>query len=401
MIQLIGIKKNTNLEIREKLSLNTKRQEKYIKELLNDFEEIVIINTCNRTEIYINSNLEESGVINKIFEVFNWDIALREHCFYLEGYKTVKHLMELTSGFHSKILGEDQILGQVKNAYKQSLELKAVSTKLHRLFQDAISCGKKFRTEGKLYEIPVSSASIAVNVTLKSNAKKIMLIGYGDVGKLVAKYMLGHEIELFIIAVRDKSKVENLQSDRVNVMNYDEARKIINNMDCVISCTAAPHLMVEKHHVEEEGKELIIFDLALPRDIEKEIGSYTRVNLYDIDDISSIDDDNKKLRSDRMKSFRYIIEDSINEFIEWDKLREIAPYIKSLKMGENEIIEQRYQTFCHKSKTNEDKKLVYTLIKSTSDVYVNKAIEVLKEEKLKGREEECLRILERIFNLEK
>lgn len=401
MIQLIGIKKNTKLEIREKLSLNTKKQEKYIEELLSSVEEIVIINTCNRTEIYINSRFEENQLIDKIFDVFNWDVNLKKNCFYLSGYNVVKHLMELTSGFHSKILGEDQILGQVKNAYKQSLELKAVNSKLHRLFQDAISCGKKFRTEGKLYEIPVSSASIAVSEALKNNAKKIMLIGYGDVGKLVAKYMLAHSIDLFIIAVRDKSKVDDIESDIVRIMKYDEAREVINDMDCVISCTAAPHLMIEKHHVDEQGNPLIIFDLAVPRDIEKEIGDYNRISLYDIDNISLIDDENKKLRADRMKSFSYIIKEHIDEFIEWEKIREIAPHIKSLKIAENEVVEQRYETFCHKSKTGEDRKLVHTLLKSTSDVYVNRAIEVLKEEKLKGREKECLMILERIFNLEK
>ncbi|MDZ5038604.1 glutamyl-tRNA reductase, partial [Clostridium perfringens] len=121
-----------------------------------------------------------------------WDINLREYCFYLTEKDSVKHLMEVVCGFHSKILGEDQILGQIKEAYSLAYNIGAVKSKLQRLFQQAITCGKKFKTESKLYEITVSSSSIAVNEVMKKNANKIMVIGYGEVGKLVVKYALSN-----------------------------------------------------------------------------------------------------------------------------------------------------------------------------------------------------------------
>ncbi|MBX7389407.1 glutamyl-tRNA reductase [Clostridium chauvoei] len=399
MIQLVGIKKNIDIKIREKLALHAKKQEIYTKELLNYFDEVVIISTCNRTEIYFNGSLSGEEGLKKVFEIFNWDINLIEYCFYLDEEETVKHLMEVVCGFHSRILGEDQILGQIKTAYQNSLEMGAVKLELQRLFQDAITCGKKFRTEGRLYEIPVSSSSIAVNDAMDRNAKKFMVIGYGEVGKLVVKYALSHNIYSLNLVVRNVEKIESIDDPRVRVMNYTDGREIVNEMDCVISCTSAPHLIIEKKHIKEQGNKIIIFDLAVPRDVYEKVKDYERIELLDIDDISSIDDENKKLRDERMQYFKYIPHQYIKEYLEWKTLRGIANNIKELKISGSKVVEERCKTFSHKCKNPNDIKLANVLIKSTSDAYVNRAIEVLKEEKLKGSEEECLRILNKIFQI--
>ena len=125
------------------------------------------------------------------------------------------------------------------------------------------------------------------------------------------------------------------------------------------------------------------------------------LELYDIDDISAMDDVNKKLRNERMQYFKYITNDAIKEYIDWKKLRGISPHIKNIKEAGNKVVEERCDSFYNKCKNSDDIKLAKKLIKSTSDAYVNRAIEVLKEEKLKGCEDECLRILEKIFELRK
>ncbi|WP_308780217.1 glutamyl-tRNA reductase [uncultured Clostridium sp.] len=397
MIQLLGIKKNTGVEIREKLTLSPKKKREYTKKLLQYFDEVVILSTCNRTEIYYNGLLKGEESVKRIFEVLEWDIELKENCFYLEEIDAVKHLMEVVCGFHSKILGEDQILGQIKEAYSLSMEVFSINHELQRLFQEAITCGKKFRTDGKLYEIPVSSASISVSEAIKKNARKIMVIGYGEVGSLVVKYALSNNIEALNIVVRNIDKIEGVEDKRVKIMTYEEARKIINNMDCVISCTSAPHLIIEKKHINEVGKEIIIFDLAMPRDIDERIKEYSRVKLYDIDEISSIDDENKNLRKERMLEFKYIIKEHIDNYLKWKDLREVSDIIKSMKKNSLKIVEERQNTLQNKCHNKKDREIAQILIKSTSDYYVNRAIEVLKEEQLKGQGKECLKILEKIF----
>ncbi|WP_294187818.1 glutamyl-tRNA reductase [uncultured Clostridium sp.] len=397
MIQLLGIKKNTGVEIREKLTLSPKKKREYTKKLLQYFDEVVILSTCNRTEIYYNGLLKGEESVKRIFEVLEWDIELKENCFYLEEIDAVKHLMEVVCGFHSKILGEDQILGQIKEAYSLSMEVFSINHELQRLFQEAITCGKKFRTDGKLYEIPVSSASISVSEAIKKNARKIMVIGYGEVGSLVVKYALSNDIEALNIVVRNIDKIEGVEDKRVKIMTYEEARKIINNMDCVVSCTSAPHLIIEKKHINEVGKEIIIFDLAMPRDIDERIKEFSRVKLYDIDEISSIDDENKNLRKERMLEFKYIIKEHIDNYLKWKDLREVSDIIKDMKKNSLKIVEERQNTLQNKCHNKKDREIAQILIKSTSDYYVNRAIEVLKEEQLKGQGKECLKILEKIF----
>lgn len=397
MIQLLGIKKNTGVEIREKLTLSPKKKREYTKKLLQYFDEVVILSTCNRTEIYYNGSLKGEESVKRIFEVLEWDIELKENCFYLEEIDAVKHLMEVVCGFHSKILGEDQILGQIKEAYSLSMEVFSINHELQRLFQEAITCGKKFRTDGKLYEIPVSSASISVSEAIKNNAKELMVIGYGEVGSLVVKYALSNNIEALNLVVRNIDKIEGGEDKRVKIMTYEEARKIINNMDCVISCTSAPHLIIEKKHINEVGKEIIIFDLAMPRDIDERIKEFSRVKLYDIDEISSIDDENKNLRKERMLEFKYIIKEHIDNYLKWKDLREVSDIIKDMKKNSLKIVEERQNTLQNKCHNKKDREIAQILIKSTSDYYVNRAIEVLKEEQLKGQGKECLKILEKIF----
>ena len=397
MILLLGIKKNTGVEIREKLSLSPKKKKEYTKKLLKHFDEVVILSTCNRTEIYYTGLLKGEESIYKIFEILEWSINLKENCFYLEENNTVKHLMEVVCGFHSKILGEDQILGQIKEAYSLAMEVESINHELQRLFQEAITCGKKFRTEGKLYEIPVSSASISVSEAMKNDARKIMVIGYGEVGGLVVKYALSNDIEVLNLVVRNVDKVTDISDNRVKVMKYEDAREIINDMDCVISCTSAPHLIIEKKHINEIGKDIIIFDLAMPRDIDERIKEFNRVKLYDIDEISSIDDENKNLRKKRMLEFKYITKEYIDNYIEWKSLREVSIVIKDMKKNSSKVIKDRQKTLQNKCRDKKDIEIAEMLIKSTSDYYVNRAIEVLKEEQLKGQGEECVKILKKIF----
>lgn len=394
MLGLIGIKKGVDVSIREKLVISPRTKDLISNSLRNITDEFVILSTCNRTEIYFKGQGIDKELI---FEVLNWDKSLLEYVFYIDDESAVKHLFELACGFHSRILGEDQILGQIRDAYLEGVEKGYIFSELMRLFEEAISCGKRFRSDTKLYEIPVSSSSIAVNKIIESKAEKLMVMGYGTIGKLVIKYALGTELKEINIVVRDKSKVEKITDQRVNILTYNEARERLNEMDGLISCTAASHLVVEKYHINKEGKNILLIDLAMPRDIDPQLDGYERVQLLDIDKISKLDDENKHLRVERMQKNKYIIDKYIKEYMNWLNLRCVTNYIKEFKESGDFIVSHRVKSFENKCKNKEDAKLAEILIKSTSDYYINRAIKVLKNEKAKGREEQCLRILMEIF----
>jgi glutamyl-tRNA reductase len=397
VIGLIGIRKNTPLEIREKFIIKAKKHEEYLHELIKELKEVVILATCNRTEIYFNASLSKEELLKKIFETFNWGSEYEEYVFVTSNEDVYRHLFEVCCGFHSKILGEDQILGQVKDSYEVSIKIKAVSLELHRLFQEAVTCGKRFRKEAKLFEIPVSSASIVVNEAIDHKCTRFMVLGYGEVGQLIIKYLLSHKVDIIYLVVRNSKIQDEIHDNRVKVISFEEKNKYIDESQCIIGCTSAPHPVVTKNDINEEGHKLIIYDLSVPRDVEKEVASLERTEVYNIDTISRIDDKNKKLRKEKMEENKHIMLKYLREYEEWLKLRSIAPIIKSLKNLGNEVSKKRSETFMHKSNNEKDIMLANRLIKSTSDFYINRAIEVIKEETLKGCGDEWIKMIEKIF----
>lgn len=394
MIQLIGLHSKSTVEIREKLSIIPKHLGESIKKVSSICEEVVIISTCNRSEIYFNSQEYDDTKVEEIFKILNWDLNLIKYTYHIKGKRVAEHLMEVVCGFHSKILGEDQILGQVKCASESSVQNNGVNSDLQKLFQIAITCGKKFRDKSKIYKIPVSSSSIVVKEAINSGLRKFMLLGFGDVGELTLNYILNSDFDVLYIAVRNVEIVKVIDS-RVKIISFEEKNNYYKEVECIICCTSAPHPVVLKKDLPD--KKLIIYDLALPRDVEEKVFTMTKVVVYDIDKISAIDDENRKKRKELMHNNKYIIEKYVGDFLEWKELRKIDPHIKKLLKSGETVYYKRFESFKHKQHAKDNEELAMTLLKSTSDAYVNRAIEVLKEEQLKGRADECLRIVEKIF----
>ncbi|MCB2292950.1 glutamyl-tRNA reductase [Clostridium algoriphilum] len=394
MIQLIGLKHDVKIEIREKLSIIPIRQEKYLEALLNICEEAVILSTCNRTEIYFKSMDED--IIIKIFKALNWDEDLIKCVVNYKGDKAIQHLMEVVCGFDSLLLGEDQILGQVRDAYEITKGLKSNKKELQRLFENAIACGKHFRTKSKISEIPVSSSSMVVKKAIDKGHKNFMILGYGTVGELTSKYILEAKIDMLYIAVRDAQKV-NIEDPRVKIIPFNDLTKYYDKVDCVISCTTAPHTVI--HLDELPNKKLLLFDLAVPRDIEEIVSENPLYEVYDIDMLGDIHDANYKKRLSSMKDNKYIVDKAIKEFIEWKTIEELAPFIQKIRHIGEDVYKERLTTFKHKKETKDNEELAELLLKSTSNAYVNRAIVVLKEEHLKGRSKQCEDIISRIFQI--
>lgn len=396
MIQLIGIKEDTELKIREKLTLKESKQKFYLNKFKEFASGIVILNTCNRTEIYFNSSKVGEEILRKVFDELKWDMNLRDYIFYKKDKEVYSHLMEVVCGFRSRILGEDQILGQIKNAYAFAKAEETTCNRLQKLFETAISCGKKFRTECKMYEIPVSSASIVTNMALKACKKRFMVLGYGEIGKAVCTNILASKsTELLYIVVRNKEVLNDIISDsRVRALNFGEKDKYINEVQCIIGATSAPHSIVRKDNI---SKPILIFDLAVPRDIDNNVKELEGVELYDIDEISLLDDENKRLRMERMTENRVVIDEALRDYYEWEQLRDISHLIKDIKVKGDEVWQERLKTFKNKSFNEHDNEIAEKMLKSVANNYINKAIELLKEETLKGSDEACLKVIKKIF----
>ncbi|EYE89232.1 glutamyl-tRNA reductase [Fervidicella metallireducens AeB] len=397
MIQLIGIKHNVDVETREKLSIITSRVEEALKNIIKECDEAVVLSTCNRTEIYFSSDEYDEQKIYKIFRALGWDVSLIDYIFHIKGIKVAKHLMEVICGYHSRIVGEDQILGQIKNAYDISKKNKAVKNELQRLFQMALTCGKEFRVKSELYKFPVSSSSIVVRQARKRNVKRFMILGFGEVGQLTTKYILDGDFDILYIAVRNKDKVL-LNNEKVRVIDFSERIDVYRDVECIISCTSSPHYVIKAEELPD--KELIIFDLAVPRDVEECVGCLENIELYGIDRVSMLHDESHLKRKELMKENKHIVEEHIKKYENWLKIREISCNIKNIRESGESVYKDRLKTFKNKYDSKNHKVLAETMLKSTSNYFINRAIEVLKEEHLEGRGEECLKILNKIFMME-
>lgn len=398
MIQLVGIRSNCGIDVRQKFSIVPARLYASLKKVGEVLGSIVIVSTCNRTEVYVDSEVEGKKLIDILFECLGWDVGIVEYVFYTGQNGAVKHLFEVSCGFHSRILGEDQILGQIKDAYESAVKAQTAGGRLHKLFQCALSCGKEFKHTCKMYEIPVSVPSIAVKEAESKRCANYMIIGFGKIGKLILKYLNRTRAEKIYVVSRNPEKAAlSLEgsSSGIKFVEFDDRKKFYSSIDCIFSCTSAPHEIISKG--ELPNSKIRIFDLAVPRDVSLEVKELSNICVYDIDSIGRIDGENKKKRRERMSSYRYIIDKYINEFDRWNTLLELSPEIQKIKMYGHSICEKRIKTYVNKRHTRNDELLARTLIESTARAYINRAIDVLKEEKLKGSERECIDIINRIF----
>lgn len=191
----------------------------------------------------------------------------------------------------------------------------------------AISCGKEFRFKSSLYKYPVSSSSIVIDYCRKNGVKRYMLIGYGDVNRLTAKYILSNEFDILYIVVRDVEKV-NIEDKRVVAINFKDKAQYIRDVEGIICATSAPHTVLKRDELKDFRG--YIFDLAVPRDVE-DVRDLVDIVYFDIDTVTSINDRNVEMRRRIMEENRYIIEKYRDEFTNYIKIRGLSDVIRKLK----------------------------------------------------------------------
>jgi len=408
MIHLIGIKKELDLILRAKLAISQDNIDGILLKMKETIcEEVVIINTCNRTEIYLKSSLSQNIIIQEVFNTLNWDEEFIKYIFYSNDNKAITHLLEVSCGFHSKILGEDQILGQVKDAYLKSKELKVIKASFDKLFTMAISCGKEFKTESKLYKTPVSYSSIAAKKAIDQGCKNILILGFGKMAQLTLNYLIGKQdiLDKIYIVVRNTDKAINhstiikniklMENKKIEIIPIDNMVDTYKYIDALICCTSSPTPIVLKKDLPSQP--ILIFDLSLPINVEDSCSELKNICLFNLDNLQNVDKENKIQRRNIMNSNKYIIKKYYDEYNNFLKLMSLSGIIKDVKEEGKLLVENNLKTFKNKKYTKDNDKLVATLLKSSANTYINRAIEVLKEETLKGNNKDAYELIERIF----
>lgn len=321
---------HSTLQVREKAAFTESKIKNAFNIIKQDgiLNEAVIVSTCNRSEIYaVSEKLGANKYIKDFCEsFFNMESSeIKDNLVIRNGFDVVYHIFKVANGFKSMVLGEDQILGQVKEGYKNALINKASGKILNRLFLNAITNAKKVKTNTSLTNTSVSVSGIGVKLIKKHiktlNGKRALLIGIGKMSRLNIKYLLSEGIDKIYITNRTRKKILDLEenSDKICGLDFEDRYKYINDVDVIISCTSAPHFIL---HAEDftknyKGNPLCILDLAVPRDVEPQVGNVSGTALYVIDDIKKITEENEKIKHDEYnKGMKYLREDVL-KYINW------------------------------------------------------------------------------------
>lgn len=409
-IGVIGINHNlAPINIRENVSFTDVQKIEAINYFLDrDIDEVVILSTCNRSEIYIQAkNIDEKiKFLEDFYENFFNVADIKEYLFSKKNTSAVEHLFKVASGLDSIVLGEDQILGQVKDAHDFSMQLGSSKKIFNKLFREAINVAKDIKNTTKISHQPLSISYIGVKFIQskigKLEGKKALLIGMGKMNKLTIKYLKEEKLDTIYVSNRNHGKIMELESKFKNIIpiRYEDRYKVMNDIDIVISATSSPHMVIRYDEMPKIQKKILMMDIALPRDIDPRINKLENIEIYDIDNLKDIQDKNDNKRKELAKIGRQMISEKIIEFIEWIDSIKIDPTIESLNDKCLEIREDTLDYIYRKTNLdNRDKKIIDKMLTSALKRLIREPIINLKQIKDKGKREEYIKLIEELFEL--
>ena len=386
---LVGVNhKTTPVEIREKLAFTKGKIEESVDRLFNfpDIIEHTILSTCNRVEVYARANCQDSAI--KAIKQFICDfhevspVELEDHFYSYRNEEAVEHLFRVSSSLDSMILGEAQILGQVKDAYSLAKDLRSTGLVLNQLFEKAFSIAKKVREETGIAERSVSISSAAVELAQKIfddlENRTVMLVGTGEMAELAAKHLISYGVKTVYVTSRTYDRAANLaRTLNGSALDFEAFKNELHRADIVITSTSAPNFIIKKEMVEKaiherKNKPIFFIDIAVPRDIEPDINDLENIYLYDIDDLHVVVSANMKEREKEADNAMNFISQEVTKFNNWVGTLDAVPTIVEIrKKAENIRMQEIEKTLKKISYLSEDDK---KLLRQMSSSIVNKIL---------------------------
>lgn len=310
------------IDVREKLALSAESAEELRLKCsaTAGVNELVILNTCNRVEFYGVASGEAS--VEAVREAFcarqHFDAAeFRRFCLDLRGEHAIQHLLEVASGLDSQIVGENEIFGQVKEAYSAAQARGNTGSVLNRIFQKAFQAAKQVRTETAISHGQVSVANVAVELALgvfgELASTRTLLVGAGEIGEKTAKAFMSRGAKSLTVCSRSLSRAMELASTLgAAALPFEQREPFLEEFDIVVCATSAPHTVISAKAVEaamrrRKARPLLFVDLALPRDVEAGAADVENVYLYNLDDLAKVADENRKKREANVTQARSLL----------------------------------------------------------------------------------------------
>ena len=406
-ISMIGIDHSkASVDIRAKFSFTKKRAIEAMKKLKEEHGILgcIILSTCNRMEVWVSTQDDEEISLYD-FLCKEKEVEKDEYQDYFmkrENEEAVRHLFYLTSGLKSQILAEDQIITQVKDALTLARDAYCTDNVLEVLFRMAVTAAKKVKTEVTFSRANTSVIHQAMerlkNQGFSFEGKTCMIIGNGEMGKVTALALKEAGADVTVTVRQYRSGVVNIPQGCKRI-NYGERMELLPDCDLVVSATASPNYTLTKENFEEiklDAASVVLIDLAVPRDIDPEVGKLQNVSLYDIDSFR-IDAASPKLQASMQKAGE-ILEDQMKEFYDWFNGRDIFPRIEEIKADAVEDLNLRITKILKKTPMEQkDRESLLRAIDTAAGKVVNKMIFGLRDSLEQEAFLDCVEGLEKIY----
>ena len=419
-IAVIGLShKTAPVEVREKLSIPTPKVEGAIARLTSypHVREVSILSTCNRLELYVVLNDAEHGireVTQFLSEYGNVSIEeLRPHLFILVQQDAIMHLLRVSSGLDSLVLGEGQILAQVKHALAESQKHKGVGRILSRLFKDAIKTGKRVRTETSIGTGAVSVSSAAAELAQMKISNftdcHITIIGAGKMGRLLVKHLVSKRAVNITLLNRSIKRADELAAEygHINIKTgtMDLMEAAVTGADVVFTCTSSEQPVLHCDNLRPclAGRPLNLFDISVPRNVHKNVEELEGVKAYSVDDLKEVVAKNQESRRQMAQEAEGILEQELTQFLKWFSSLDTVSTISSLRTKVEAIREQELEKALSRLGTDFSEKH-RNVVEALSRGIVNKILhdpmtQLRAQEDAESRKQ-AMETLQVLFNLE-
>jgi len=421
MIKIVNIGMNhetATVELRESLASEYKNNSRTLASIreIDLIEEGLFISTCNRVEALfttVNALEAKKLIISLMSRLGNIpENSFSSNLYTYEDMDAVRHIFRVACSLDSMVVGEPQILGQIKEAYAQSVKGKTSGVILNRLMHRSFHVAKRSRTETDICEAAVSISYAAVELAKKIfhvlDDKKVLLIGAGEMSELTAKHLMSQGVHSIVVANRTFERaVQVAKLFKAQPVSFEEIEDQLLEVDIVLTSTASSGYIITYDHVKNclrkrRNRPLFFIDIAVPRDVQPEINNLSNVYVYNIDDLRGIIDLNKKQRQQEAIKVERIVQEEVVKFEKWLKTLEVVPTIVSLREKADAIIqaEIRKSKPALSSLSPSEKQAIKKLTFSISEKILNDPILFLKRKADRPSLNSFLDVTKQLFNLD-
>jgi len=340
--------RSADLKVRERLYFPPENVPEALGRLLasDEIGEALVMSTCNRTEIMVKASKDQDSAISVVRQFLarerSFDQEELDECVYVyRDRDAVRHLFRLGVGLDSMILGEPQILGQVKAAYHVAQKAQSLGPFLGPLLERSFSVAKRVRTESNIGRSPVSVSFAAVQLAHqifgKLDDKSVLILGAGETAELTARHLVSHGVTHIFVANRTFSRAEELaRTFDGEAVRFESLREHMEKVDIMVSSTSAPHFVLRHDDALEvirrrRNRPLFLIDIAVPRDIDPAVNNIDNIYLYDVDDLRHVADAGLERRKAAAAKAEEMVEAEAESFLVWCRSQAVAPTIVALR----------------------------------------------------------------------